>query len=544
MTPEKIGRYQIKSELGRGGMAIVYLAYDPSFDREVAIKVLPREFLFDPQFQHRFKNEIKTIAALEHPAIVPVHDVGEDDGVPYFVMRYMTGGSLSNQIEKGKLSITDAARIVERLSSALTYAHQKGIVHRDLKPDNILFDDRNDPYISDFGVASFSSGQTNITGEAAIGTPAYMSPEQAQGDKVDSRSDIYGLGVIIFQMLSGKQPYAADTPMGVAIKHITEPVPEILKTDPSLPRAADTIIRTAMAKKKEDRYSSATELAQAFHQLANETEGVGAKAPATGFSFALPGDKRTWILGGGIALALVLVLGIIGFFFMGRKPVSPTPEAVPVALTSTTAPMTAPVETETPVTATEKFFTEEFNSGLNKNWTQFTTSGVKDKMSASVADGFLTFNLPDTEMELYLNYMPETYDNVRIDLKVKNQNQNPANVFVVCRYQEDAGWYEFRIGSDGFYKIMYRSWNADKKGASSAKIYDGATLEVLTGKNTNEYTVICKDRTLSLTVNGVEVRSVVDNRFVLSDGSVAIGAGSPKLVPVELSIDSLKISEP
>jgi len=253
MTPEKIGRYQIKSELGRGGMAIVYLAYDPSFDREVAIKVLPREFLFDPQFQHRFKNEIKTIAALEHPAIVPVHDVGEDDGVPYFVMRYMTGGSLSNQIEKGKLSITDAARIVERLSSALTYAHQKGIVHRDLKPDNILFDDRNDPYISDFGVASFSSGQTNITGEAAIGTPAYMSPEQAQGDKVDSRSDIYGLGVIIFQMLSGKQPYAADTPMGVAIKHITEPVPEILKSDPSLPRAADTIIRTAMAKKKEDR---------------------------------------------------------------------------------------------------------------------------------------------------------------------------------------------------------------------------------------------------------------------------------------------------
>jgi len=161
-----------------------------------------------------------------------------------------------------------------------------------------------------------------------------------------------------------------------------------------------------------------------------------------------------------------------------------------------------------------------------------------------VADGFLTFNLPDTEMELYLNYMPETYDNVRIDLKVKNQNQNPANVFVVCRYQEDAGWYEFRIGSDGFYKIMYRSWNADKKGASSAKIYDGATLEVLTGKNTNEYTVICKDRTLSLTVNGVEVRSVVDNRFVLSDGSVAIGAGSPKLVPVELSIDSLKISQP
>jgi serine/threonine protein kinase len=541
MIPEKIGRYQIKSELGRGGMAIVYLAYDPSFDREVAIKVLPREFLFDPHFQYRFKNEIKTIAALEHPAIVPVHDVGEDDGVPYFVMRYMTGGSLSDQIKKGKFLISDAARIIERLSSALAYAHKKGIVHRDLKPDNILFDDRNDPYISDFGVANFSSSQTNITGESAIGTPAYMSPEQAQGDKVDSRSDIYGLGVIIFQMLSGKQPYAADTPMGVAIKHITEPVPEILKTDPTLPRATDTIIRTAMAKKREDRYPSATELGQAFRELANGLEGDVKKTPAT----ALLGNKRTLIFGGAIALVLVLLLGAAGIFFLGRwLTSSPAQGAAPAVLMSATAPTTNAVGTETPGTAVEKFFTEEFNSVLDKNWTQFATGGNRNDMSANVKDGFLTFNLPATEMELYVNHTPETYDNVRIDLKVVNQNQNQASVFVVCRYQEDKGWYEFRIESDSFYRILYRSWNADKKGASSAKIYDGATPTIKTGKNTNEYTVICKDRTLALTVNGVEVRSVVDNNFVLSSGTVAIGAGSFKRSPIEISIDSLKVSQP
>jgi serine/threonine protein kinase len=181
MIPKKIGRYEIKAELGRGGMATVYRAYDPSFDRDVAIKVLPREFLHDPQFHDRFKREIKTIAALEHPAIVPVYDVGEEDGVPYFVMRYMTGGSLTSWIEKGKFSLKDAARIIERLASALSYAHQKGIVHRDLKPDNILFDSNGDLFISDFGVAKFSDSVTNLTGSGIIGTPAYMSPEQAQG---------------------------------------------------------------------------------------------------------------------------------------------------------------------------------------------------------------------------------------------------------------------------------------------------------------------------------------------------------------------------
>jgi len=263
-TPTKIGRYDIKAELGRGGMATVYRAYDPSFEREVAIKVLPPELTHDPQFRDRFRREIKTIASLEHPAIVPVYDVGEEDGVPYFVMRYMPGGSLTQWIEKGKFSMEDAARIIERLASALAYAHKNGLIHRDLKPDNILFDNNGDPFISDFGVAKITDSATNMTGSGIIGTPAYMSPEQAQGEHVDNRTDIYGLGVIIFQMLSGEQPYEATTPMGVAVKHITDPVPEILKINPGLPAEADTIIKTAMAKDPSLRYQTATE--QPAHQ--------------------------------------------------------------------------------------------------------------------------------------------------------------------------------------------------------------------------------------------------------------------------------------
>jgi len=333
MPPTKIGRYEIKSELGRGGMATVYRAYDPSFERDVAIKVLPSELLHDPQFRERFKREIKTIAALEHPAIVPVYDVGEEDGVPYFVMRYMPGGSLSNWIEKGKFSLQDAARIIERLASALAYAHKNGIVHRDLKPDNILFDNNGDPFISDFGVAKLTDSATNMTGSGIIGTPAYMSPEQAQGEPVDNRSDIYGLGVIIFQMLSGKQPYNATTPMGVAVKHITEPVPEILKANPALPVATDTIIKTAMAKNRDNRYPTATALSQAMNKVAFDNKEKSSSHPgADGSAPPARGSKLGYIIGGVVLLLIVLAAG----FLFRNKLFSPSggPLLVQASMTS------------------------------------------------------------------------------------------------------------------------------------------------------------------------------------------------------------------
>jgi serine/threonine protein kinase len=270
MTVQKIGRYEIKSELGRGGMATVYKAYDPRFEREVALKVLPREMLHDAQFRVRFEREAKTIAALEHQAIVPVYDVGEEDGQPYFVMRYMTGGDLGGLIAKGPMSLAAATKIIERLASALDDAHLKGIVHRDMKPGNILFDRSGEPYISDFGIAKITQAQnTTVTGGAIIGTPAYMSPEQAQGEKIDGRSDVYALGVILYEMLSGNQPYQATTPMAVVVKHITEPVPHILDKNPNLPVAIETVIEKAMAKNPDERFSSAGELYAALNAVAS-----------------------------------------------------------------------------------------------------------------------------------------------------------------------------------------------------------------------------------------------------------------------------------
>lgn len=271
MLPNTIGRYTITAELGRGGMATVYRGFDPRFKRQVAIKVLPREFLHDPAFRSRFEREAETIAALEHAAIVPVYDFGEDDGQPFLVMRFMPGGSLADRLKRGPLALPEVARMVSRIASALDRAHSQGIVHRDLKPDNILFDADGEPYISDFGIAKIAAqagGSFTATG-SIIGTPAYASPEQARGDRdIDGRSDIYALGVTLFQTFSGKLPYEADTPMGVLVKHITEPVPRLLASNPSLPPACEALIQKALAKNRDERFATANEMARMLAAIA------------------------------------------------------------------------------------------------------------------------------------------------------------------------------------------------------------------------------------------------------------------------------------
>ena len=400
MEPQKFGRYEIKGEIGRGGMATVYHAYDPRFEREVALKVLPSEMLHDPQFRTRFEREAKTIAMLEHPAIVPVYDFGEEDGQPFFVMRYMTGGSLSDRMKNGAMSIQEVAHLFGRLAPALDEAHAKGIIHRDLKPGNILFDLYGDPYVSDFGIAKMASSQTNVTGSAIVGTPAYMSPEQAQGEGIDGRSDIYGLGVIIFELLTGQQPYHGDTPMSVVVKHITEPVPHILDVKTDLPPAIESVIEKAMAKDRDQRFPTVKALTEALEAVARgETPDLGgagktvvaspktvfSKAPASdktvlakqgqgpsggaptvpgaGGGAATPRKKSCLWIGLGVAALLVFAAVIVSFalfkdkipFLAALQPTSSpvaritdTPEAQPATSTDTPAVIQPPVASDTP----------------------------------------------------------------------------------------------------------------------------------------------------------------------------------------------------
>ncbi|MCB8925030.1 MAG: protein kinase [Ardenticatenaceae bacterium] len=263
-------------------MSTVYLAHDPRFERDVAIKLLPLELLHQPTFRRRFEREAKVVASLDHPAIVPVYDFGEEDGQPFLVMRFMTGGSLGERLKQGAISIAESARIMAKLAPALDEVHSHGVIHRDLKPSNVLFDQRNEPYISDFGTAKLKYAHTKLTDTGgAVGTPAYMSPEQIQGDsELDGRSDIYSLGVILFEMLTGKHPYQTNTPIAVAVKHMFEPVPNLQEMEPSLPMACQEVIVQAMAKQKEQRYRTAIEFANALETVSQTVEETRALIPS------------------------------------------------------------------------------------------------------------------------------------------------------------------------------------------------------------------------------------------------------------------------
>ena len=365
MQPEKIGIYEIKAELGRGGMATVYRGYDSRFEREVAIKVLPPELLHaDPQFRARFEREAKIIAKLEHPSIVPVYDVGEENNQPYFVMRFMNGGSLSERIKAGIMSVSDAARILDQIAPGLDEAHAKGFVHRDLKPSNILFDSKGIPYISDFGIAKISQGSGTMTGSGIIGTPAYMSPEQATGDPVDGRADIYALGIILFEMLTGKQPYEADTPMAVAIKHVTDPVPRILNVNPNLPADMDLIIQKAMAKSRDDRFSTAVEMVQTLKEVVGDFGPDKKTETLTALKKALKKDgpdakKKRSPLGLIFAVILLVALGGGGYFLyisnslpLGLAPATSTSTSTVVPPTATSTETLEPTQTSIPFTET------------------------------------------------------------------------------------------------------------------------------------------------------------------------------------------------
>lgn len=269
MPSQTIGRYQIEKQLGEGGMAVVYLARDPNFDRPVVVKIIKREYSALAEFRARFNREARLIARLEHDAIVPVYDFGEDDGQPYIVMRPMTGGTLADRLKQGALPLAEVAPILERVADALDYAHTQGVIHRDLKPGNILFDLRGKPYLSDFGIAKSVEATTKLTGTGTIGTPAYMSPEQVQAvAELDRRSDVYSLAVMTFELLTGELPFKARDAVGLMFAHVSTPAPDIRKSNPNLPRESDGIFKRALAKNPADRFQTTGEFAQALSKLA------------------------------------------------------------------------------------------------------------------------------------------------------------------------------------------------------------------------------------------------------------------------------------
>jgi len=289
MLGKTLGQYTIKKRLGKGGMATVYLADQPSIGRQVAIKVLPRHFMHDETFLARFVQEVKVIANLQHPRVLPVYDYGEIDDRPYIVMAYMAGGTLADIIHKGGMTLEETARYIRQIAEGLDHAHRKGIVHRDFKPSNVLIGEGGDAVLADFGIARVTESTANLTGSGVIGTPAYMAPEMAEHGDVSTLVDIYAMGVTLYEMLSGKAPFKAETPLAVMMAHATQPVPDISLERSDIPKAVADVIRKAMAKRPQDRYATGVDMADALDAA---IKGVYA-APAPAATMEIPEVPRS-----------------------------------------------------------------------------------------------------------------------------------------------------------------------------------------------------------------------------------------------------------
>ena len=269
LTGVTLGKYRLIEKLGQGGMAQVYRAHQADLDRYVAIKILHPHLTGDEEFAARFQREARAIAALEHPHIVRVYDFATDHGVAFLVMEFLDGANLKTRVRelnsrRERMDLREVAHIIGAIADALAHAHRHGVVHRDVKPSNVILARDDRPVLSDFGIARMVDAPTLTASGSTLGTPAYLSPEQARGEPGDARSDIYALGVILYQLCTGHLPFDADTPYAIILKHLTAPLPPPRALRPDLPVAFERVILKALAKDPAARYQTASEMGAAI----------------------------------------------------------------------------------------------------------------------------------------------------------------------------------------------------------------------------------------------------------------------------------------
>jgi hypothetical protein len=309
MIGKSLGRYHIREQLGEGGMGTVYKAFDTRLEREVAVKVILPHRRHAPEFLKRFDREAKALAKMSHPNIVRVLDYGEHDGLPFLVMEYTPGGTLKEKLGEA-MPWHQAVHMQLPIARSLMYAHERKIIHRDVKPSNIIFSELGEPMLSDFGLAKVLEAEKtwDLTGTGVgIGTPEYMAPEQGIGVGVDHRADIYALGVVLYEMVTGRPPYQADTPLAVLMKHINDPLPQPSEFVANLPERVEQVIIKALAKEAEDRFQSMGEFVDALANLLEKTD-VTVKEVVPVPKKRLP---RPIVIGGLAILAVFIVTGLI-----------------------------------------------------------------------------------------------------------------------------------------------------------------------------------------------------------------------------------------
>jgi serine/threonine protein kinase len=457
---QSLGRYQILEQLGEGGMAVVYKAFDTRLESDVAVKVIRKE-TFAPEALSRalkrFEREAKALAKLTHPNIVKVTDYGEFEGQPYLVMPFLPGQTLKHQLKGQPISISSTIRLLLPIAHALEYAHNQWIIHRDIKPSNILITESGEPMLSDFGVARIiEEGATvDLTGTTAVGTPEYMAPEQATSKSVDHRADIYSLGVVLYEMVTGRKPYTADTPLAVLIKHASQPLPRPTQFVPNLSVDVEHVILKALAKNPDDRYQTMSEFAAALEKLLvstkeNITDQNIVKASTHQKQLgigSIPHFRMLWFIPIVISCLFVAILGIgaIAILLNQQKPSSPglfipnaptptilslaTPTANTTGMILTLPASSSATETSTPIDPiifVQKYFKSINAREYQQTWAQLSTN-YKNKFDCCNPDGSYKY-------QEYITWW-NSIDKVEI-IKIDNREQdaNHALIYTLLKY--------------------------------------------------------------------------------------------------------------
>ena len=394
-------RYTLVEPLGDGGMAKVFLASDNSLGREVALKVLREQYADDEEFVERFRREAISAATLNHPGIVQVYDRGRAaDGSFYIAMEYVPGGTLKEHIRaKGALAPREAAEIASRVADALALAHEHGIVHRDIKPQNVLLTASGEAKVSDFGIARAASTKTMTQTNSVLGTLAYMSPEQVRGERVGPASDLYSLGVVLYEMLTGELPYRGEDPIATAMKHLEEPPRNPREVNPAVSQELGALVVKLLAKDPQDRYASAASLSEDLRRVRDGSQpvvaspgdetigqvssGTGATRPAPAAAASGPatsfGRRRTLVVS--LAASLLVVALLVGLAWaMGRD-------------TSNQKPPDAGVAKRVEVPGVVGLSQDEAQKRLTEQGLEL--GGLDEAQSETVAEGAVIEQAPD-----------------------------------------------------------------------------------------------------------------------------------------------------
>ncbi len=568
---QMLGPYRIISQVGRGGMANVYKAYQPSVDRYVAIKVLPSQLAESKEFATRFHQEARIIAMLEHPHILPVFDYGESDGVAYFVMRYLDAGTLRDRMEVGRpLPLNEIDRIFTQLAEALSYAHAHGVVHRDLKPANALIDSYGNIFLTDFGIAKLlESASPRLTQtDAIMGTPAYISPEQAQGNPVDQRSDIYSLGIILYEMATGRVPFVADTPLAVLFKHISDPLPPPSSVKSDIAEPIEQVILKALAKDPQDRFATASDFVAAWkHALEQMHAPRPAPEPApptivhpeppppvkpmdikptpTKKAETKSSTPVGWIVGclvGACVLFAIAGLGVLALNrnnmpFLNSATNTPLPTNTATLPPATDTAVPVPTRTAVPVSTDNAVLRDDFSSS-QEDW------GTLDTQNSSVK-----YENDSLHMRLFVkNYViwsrpnDEDYSNIHAEATVINNHTDSTTAFGIVCFQQSEDWsfYYLAMTPAGEYAIIRATDGEDDVYLTNNGKWASSDL---INQNADSYRVgaDCGGGILNLYVDGQRVASATDSAY--STGHIGLFTWSGKNAPTaDVSFDDFLLT--